>query len=79
MISMSLPSKAVRIGELSGKFFTNPSYKVHEAFGIRMRVSPWGWAVALRGGLVVIVLMIVLMIVVISGKLENGLFYARFP
>jgi hypothetical protein len=75
MISMSLPSKAVRIAELSGKFFTNPSYMVHEAFDTRMRVSPWGWAVALRGGLVVIVLMIV----VISLKLENGLFYARFP
>jgi hypothetical protein len=73
MISMSLPSKAVRIADLSGKFFTNASYRLQEAFGIRIRVSPCGGTVARRGGLVVIVLMIV----EISCKHENALAY--FP
>jgi len=69
---MSLPSNAVRIGEPSRKFSTNASYRLQEAPGTRMRVSPWGWAVALRGGLVVIVLMIV----GISCEQENALAYS---
>src|SRR5271157_1211970 len=59
MISMSLPSKAVRIAERSGKPSTNVSYRRQEAPGTRIRVSPWGGAVARRGGRVVIVLMVV--------------------
>jgi hypothetical protein len=59
MISMSLPSKAVRIADLSGRFFTNASYRLQEAPDTKILVSPCGGAVALRGGLVIIVLMVV--------------------
>jgi len=69
---MSLPSKAVRIAELSDRFSTKDLYSLHEAPATRIRVSPCGWAVARRGGLVIIVLMVVK----ISCEQENALAYS---
>jgi hypothetical protein len=59
MISMFLPSKAVRIGVLSGKFLTKLSYRAHVASGTRMRVSPLGGAIVCGGGSEMVVLMVV--------------------